>query len=80
MAKSTTFDQFIRHLVMRRHLVAITLSSEEYGKEITRYCAGPPSPFALAASINASRICPIAMASWSSPSSPVKTRDGLGSS
>jgi hypothetical protein len=37
-----------------RLLLVITLTSEEYQKKITRYCARPPSPFAVAASIRRS--------------------------
>jgi hypothetical protein len=51
LARSTGFDQFLQHLIVRRQLLAITLTSAEYEKDITRYCAQAPSPFALAASI-----------------------------
>ncbi|HUN25869.1 MAG TPA: hypothetical protein VMU67_06125 [Steroidobacteraceae bacterium] len=51
LAKHTQLDQFIDFLVSRRHLISITLKSEQYEKEVTRYCVGPPSPFALAASL-----------------------------
>ena len=54
LAKQTKLDEFIEFLVRRRHLLSITLKSVQYGKEITRYCVGPPSPFALAASLRKS--------------------------
>jgi len=51
LAKATTLDEFIDFLVLRRHLISVLLESKEYSKEAKRYCAGPPSPFALAASL-----------------------------
>jgi hypothetical protein len=54
LAKHTKLDEFIEFLVLRRHLLSVTLKSEEYGKEITRYCVGSPSPFSLAASLRKS--------------------------
>jgi predicted transcriptional regulator of viral defense system len=51
LAQQTKLEDFIAFLVRRRHLLSITLKSEQYGKEIARYCAGSPSPFALAASL-----------------------------
>jgi hypothetical protein len=41
VAKTTSFDQFIQHLIVRRLILAITLTSAEYQKDITRYCARP---------------------------------------
>jgi len=51
LAKHTKLDEFINFLVIRRHLMLVSLESKEYSKEAKRYCAGPPSPFALAASL-----------------------------
>lgn len=51
IAKSTNLDAFINFLVIRRHLISISLEAKEYSKEAKRYCAGPPSPFVLAASL-----------------------------
>src|SRR5204863_6484298 len=51
LAKHTKLDEFIEFLVRRRHLLSVTLESKRYGKDVTRYCVGKPSPFALAASL-----------------------------
>ncbi len=51
LAKSTTLDAFLNFLVIRKHLISVSLESKEYSKEAKRYCVGPPSPFALAASL-----------------------------
>jgi predicted transcriptional regulator of viral defense system len=51
LAKHTKLEEFLDFLVIRRKLLSVQLESKKYGKEVTRYCVGKPSPFALAASM-----------------------------